>query len=532
MPVGAAVDADPLSEAERAWVDAHGPIRWAIGLEFPPAFIDNGTRGYAVDLIRLMEIRLNIDFEIVRVAGFSNALESMKTGEADLIGPVTTSGGRQGYLDFTEGFVAIELGFWTRSDDLDGHSETELEGQRVAVSQNATSHIWLRENRAGITPVLVDDPQQGVRALASGEVDVLLGGVAPVAYHLREEKVEGVRLLGPPVAHEIASWGIPKGNETLLSIIEKGMSTIPREERAAIFARWTGYDLGPPVAAAPPPIVLSPTHWAVASVSGLLLVGLSIGNIVLRRQVEARTRDLRESEERLRQHADELSRSNEELSQFAYVASHDLREPLRMVTSYLSLLDERYDEVLDKDGREFMDHARDGAVRMQALIDDLLTLARVDTTAEEPRAVDTGEVLQEALFGLQVQLRDEGAEVVWGDLPQVRARKGQLRQLFQNLVSNGVKFHGTKPPKVEVEGTARADGMAVFAVRDNGIGIPVQEQEKVFALFHRLHGRDHNEGTGIGLALCKRIVERHGGRIWVESKEGEGTTVRFTLPVA
>ncbi|MEX2158000.1 MAG: ATP-binding protein [Dehalococcoidia bacterium] len=229
--------------------------------------------------------------------------------------------------------------------------------------------------------------------------------------------------------------------------------------------------------------------------------------------------------------SEQLARSNAELEQFAYVASHDLQEPLRMVASYTQLLARRYEGRLDNDADEFINFAVDGANRMQALINDLLTLSRVGTRGAELEAAHVEDVLETALRNLEVALEQSAAIVTHDALPEVLADTGQLVQLFQNLIGNAMKFHGEEPPRVHI--SARQDGDEwVISVRDNGIGIESQYAERIFVMFQRLHGRGEFPGTGIGLAICKKIVERHGGRIWLESENGRGATFSFTLRAA
>jgi PAS domain S-box-containing protein len=233
----------------------------------------------------------------------------------------------------------------------------------------------------------------------------------------------------------------------------------------------------------------------------------------------------------------ELARSNAELEQFAYVASHDLQEPLRMVASYTQLLAKRYGGQLDERADRYIRYAVDGAQRMQALIDDLLALSRVGTHGRPFGAVDVGAVLDRALATLRGPIAAAGAVVRTGRLPTVLGDAGQLEQLFQNLVGNAVKFAAPgRAPEVWVGATREVGPGPVaewaFAVRDNGIGFDMRHADRVFAMFQRLHTRDEYPGTGIGLAICRKIVERHGGRIWVESEPGLGTTFSFTLQEA
>jgi PAS domain S-box-containing protein len=249
--------------------------------------------------------------------------------------------------------------------------------------------------------------------------------------------------------------------------------------------------------------------------------------------VTAAIRDIterRRSEEHLVKTVWELKRSNDELQQFAYVSSHDLQEPLRMVSSYTQLLAKRYKGRLDSDADEFIAFAVDGCNRMQGLIQDLLAYSRAGTSERELRKVPSENALQKALTNLRIMIKQSGAVVTHDALPTVRADETQLTQVFQNLVGNAIKYRRAEDPRVHVS-AARNDGNEwTFSVGDNGLGIDPQYFERIFILFQRLHGRDEFEGTGIGLAICKKIVERQGGKIWVESQPEKGSTFYFALP--
>jgi PAS domain S-box-containing protein len=254
-------------------------------------------------------------------------------------------------------------------------------------------------------------------------------------------------------------------------------------------------------------------------------IGNQIGQLMARRAAEDATRA---AHDQLEGKARELARSNEELQQFAYVASHDLQEPLRMVSSYTQLLERRYGDKLDGDAKEFMEFIVDGAARMKQLIEDLLAFSRVGTRGREFQEVASEPALAKALANLRAAAQASGATVTHGEMPVVHADGGQLVQLFQNLVGNAMKFRTDAAPRIHVAGETR-DQVWVFTVKDNGIGLDPQYSDRIFMMFQRLHNKTEYPGTGIGLAICKKIVDRHGGRIWVDSRPGDGCTFGFTL---
>ena len=269
----------------------------------------------------------------------------------------------------------------------------------------------------------------------------------------------------------------------------------------------------------------------------------------LEQRIEERTHDLKDAQvaavkmmqdaEEARQSAEkanenlkilmvELKRSNEELEQFAYVASHDLQEPLRMVSSYTQLLERRYKDRLDDDAHDFINYAVDGANRMQRLINDLLSFSRITARGGEFKTTDLNPILGQTLVNLQQRINDTHAIIVNDELPTLAVDAGQITRLFQNLLDNGTKFQVDEAPRIHIT-VKEQDSDWLFCFRDNGIGIDPQYKDRIFVIFQRLHSKTDFPGTGIGLAVCKRIVERHGGKIWVESELGKGTSFYFTI---
>ena len=237
------------------------------------------------------------------------------------------------------------------------------------------------------------------------------------------------------------------------------------------------------------------------------------------------------AQEKLAQQAEDLARSNAELQEFAYVASHDLQEPLRVVSGFAQLLSDRYANELDDTAQEFIGYVVDGAERMKILINDLLEYSRVGTQGRPLEPVESSSVLEQAVSNLRVAIGESGTSVTHGRLPRVMGDFNQLSQLFQNLISNAIKFRGDDSPRIHISGMRVGESWEM-SVRDNGIGIEPQHADRIFGMFKRLHGRGEYPGTGIGLAICSKIVERHTGKIWVESELGKGATFIFTLPDA
>ncbi|MCH7554012.1 MAG: hypothetical protein IIC82_08460 [Chloroflexi bacterium] len=363
---------------------------------------------------------------------------------------------------------------------------------------------------------------------------------------LDEGKDSFGRLLYHQVQEPPGAWGLADGNlnDTVTMNIE--------DELQGGVHRQTVIDL----AGRPLKLLAFPTDdllranetsqpWIVLIIglgSSLLVAGYLLSGNRNTRRLEQMTEKLTLSEMGARKTAgdnrtlatalehynEELRSSNEELQQFAYVASHDLQEPLRMVASYNQLLARRYADKLDQEANDFINYSVDGAKRMQVLLNDLLEFSRVGSKGKDLEPTECGPVLAAVLTDLQIAITDANAEVTHDELPWVMADAVQLRQLFQNLINNAMKFRGDQAPRIHLSATL-GNGEWTFSVRDNGIGIDPKYFDRIFVLFKRLHTREEYPGTGIGLAICRKIVQKHGGKMWVESAPGEGATFFFTL---
>jgi len=306
--------------------------------------------------------------------------------------------------------------------------------------------------------------------------------------------------------------------------------TAPLARLGQAARRVTEGDLETPLAAGGGAREIADVREDVEAMRGLI-VGELEAMTAAQRELREQAQKLERQSGELHEQALELERSNAELEQFAYVASHDLQEPLRKVASFCQALDRRYRGRLDDRADQYLEFAVDGAKRMQALINDLLAFSRVGRSGREHELLDVGELVEQARSGLSQALEEAGATVaVSTDLPTVRGDRALLASVFQNLITNAIKFRGPDPPMVRIDALAR-DGCWEFSATDNGIGIGAEYRERVFVIFQRLHPRDAYPGTGIGLAMCRKIVEYHGGRIWADAAHAGGTRIRFTLPM-
>jgi PAS domain S-box-containing protein len=369
----------------------------------------------------------------------------------------------------------------------------------ISVRRAAEKHLAQMEGR--YRGLLEAAPDAMVVVNQGGEI-VLLNVQAEKQFGYSRDELVGQKvknIIPEGFAERLVADALRSVEDALAQQIGTGIELIARRKNRSEF---------------PIEIMLSPLESAEG-----ILVTAAVRDITARKRAEAN----------LLNKVEELNRSNEELGQFAYIASHDLQEPLRMVASYTQLLARRYKGKLDSDADEFIAFAVDGASRMQRLIQDLLTYSRVGTKGKDLLDISSEQALQQALINLRGTIEEKGALVTHDPLPSVFADEMQLIQLFQNLIGNAIKYQRPGIPKVHVTASRNGGKKWTFSVKDNGLGIDPQYFEKIFGMFQRLHKREEFAGTGIGLAICKKIVERHGGSISVESQPGQGSTFHFAL---
>jgi PAS domain S-box-containing protein len=369
----------------------------------------------------------------------------------------------------------------------------------ISVRKAAETHLAQMEGR--YRGLLEAAPDAMVVVNAQGAI-VLLNVQAEKQFGYPRDELLGQKvtnIIPEGFAERLVADGLRSIEDALAQQIGTGIELIGRRKQGSEF---------------PIELMLSPLDSAEG-----ILVTAAIRDISVRKAAETH----------LAQKLAELNRSNEELGQFAYIASHDLQEPLRMVASYTQLLSRRYKGKLDSNADDFIAFAVDGASRMQRLIQDLLTYSRVGTQGDRLMGISSDEALQRALANLQGVIEDSGALITHDPLPMVLADETQLIQLFQNLVGNAIKYQNSDIPRVHVSAVQNVKKVWNFSVKDNGLGIDPKYFDRIFGMFQRLHKREEFSGTGIGLAICKKIVERHGGRISVQSQPGQGSTFQFAL---
>jgi PAS domain S-box-containing protein len=372
--------------------------------------------------------------------------------------------------------------------------------RNISVRKDAEKHLAQMEGR--YRGLLEAAPDAMVVVNATGEI-VLLNLQAERQFGYRRDELVGQKvknIIPEGFAERLIADDLRTAADALAQQIGTGIELSARRKDGSDF---------------PIEIMLSPLE----STEGILVTA-AIRDITERKK----------SELQLVKTVGELKRSNDELQQFAYVASHDLQEPLRMVASYTQLLAKRYKGRLDSDADEFIAYAVDGSNRMQGLIQDLLAYSRAGTNGNALHEISSEKALKDALANLRATIQESGAVVSHDSLPVITTDDTQLTQVFQNLVGNAIKYRSAEVPRVHVSVTKNGGNEWTFSVQDNGLGIDPQYFERIFVLFQRLHGREEFKGTGIGLTICKKIVERLGGRIWVESQPEKGSTFSFALP--
>ncbi len=530
----AAAPEDPLDEAERAWLEANGPIQVAVTIGAPAAArLEEGElAGYFPDLLRLAALEVGARIEMEVHPNATAAQAALLAGEAHLAGPMAKRPALEGRATPSSPFAWVPTVLLVQegADRIDGLAD--LEGRSVGALDGSPAQAIVGREAPGATVVPLRNVSQGVHGVASGELAGFAGPLAAMGHVMRTSGITGLVPVGENLGiREVSAWAADPGSIPL-AILDAGLARISEDEAGLIHVSTTGFDLSQP--ATPVERVPGWLAWGGGVlIGGLVLVAGWAG--VLRVQVRRRTEALEHHRDHLRDLVEDrteaLERSNEDLQRFASMASHDLREPLRTTSGFLHLLEERLDDDTDPDVGMLVDRARASIRRMDEMVEGLLRFSQVGTQGGPAEPVDLEALAAEVIEDLGARIEDSGGRVDVGALPTVHGDPSQLRQVLANLIGNALKFADPdRSPEVRISAETSGAG-TVVRVRDNGIGLPPEHEPEAFDLFGRLQGSDDYEGSGMGLALCRRIVERHGGRIWVEPTASDvGTTIAFELP--
>ncbi len=520
-----------LSSQDEAYLVRLGPIRMCVDPDWMP-FEKIGPDGQHVGMVSdYMElIRRRIDWPIVLVPSrtWTESLELARHRACDIVSALNENAERSDYLLFTRPYLASPQVLVARHDAPPIGGPASLGDRPLGISRNYAVAQQFVQDHPDLVVVEFDSVSEGLRKVARGEIFAFFGALFLVTDTIRQENLNSLRIAANTDYRSDLRIGVRKDEPRLLSILDRALAEIRTDEHIAIQRQWTTSSLDEP-----PDYTLV---WQLGGVALALILGvvlwnrkLAVLNARLQREAALRSR----TERRLNSTNSELNRSNRELEQFAYAVSHDLQEPLRMVVSYLELLDRRARDELDPEAREYLHFAVDGGKRMSALILGLLEYSRTSTRAVTMQPLTLADPLGEALSNLAMVIDERAAQIhVTPDLPSVIGDGNQLARVFQNILGNAIKYaRPDTPPIVRID-AACENGVCTCAIADNGLGIDPRDFGRIFEIFQRIAPPEETDGIGMGLAVVKRIIERHKGRIWVDSTPGEGSVFRFTLPEA
>ncbi|EME72013.1 signal transduction histidine kinase [Paramagnetospirillum caucaseum] len=516
-----------LSDAETAWLKAHPVIRTQIFNSPPINYWENGPHGIAVDTVEAILGKLGVRLEYEHGPSWSETLDAMRTRNGvDLLLNAKYTPEQEAFLTYSNDHLTQPLLIFSRTDEKGILGLDDLAGKTVAVEQGYGLRETLAKNHPHIKQVLYEDTVSALAAVSSKQADAYIGGLMVAQYHIAQRGFSNIKVAaGTNLGSHTQAFAARKDWPELISILNKGLASLSVDERNAIHRKYASVEFAERIDYT--------LLWRVLVGASLIIAGVFYWNrrlaheITLRKAAECKYHEINKQ---LEGAAHKLAQSNAELEQFAYAASHDMREPLRMISSYLGLLGRRYGACLDQDGHEFLAFAKDGATRLDRMILGLLDYSRIGRTSRPREPVPLTDVLAEAVTNLQVAIEAAQACVnIPTPLPQVLGHREELVRLFQNLIANAVKYCSPERTSAVTITAERDDTRWRISVADNGIGIAPENHDRVFGIFQRLHGVDV-EGAGIGLASCKKIVQHHDGNIWVEGEQGKGCTIVLTLP--
>lgn len=519
-----------LTPAEEAWLDAHGAIRVGVFPNQAPLgfFDENGAQGIPVDFCRVMDVHLGLPISFVEVTSLTDILERFQNGTLDAVGALAPTPERRAVMAFTTPYMQVETGFWVKAGT---RLPEDLAGATVLVTPNSALTKPFQERFPRATLESVPGIREGLLEVQNGTADAFLHAQVAAAYEVREARLYDLTPAGPVLSVAQVAFAVRPGDAMLLAILEKGLANVPPDARLAIFQKWTGLDLSIPPP--PPGLLEQPVTQAVLIGLGVGAVALLAGATAARRH--ARVRDARAEEAARRRELERLREMDGLKTRFINTAAHELNTPLTPIQMQLELLQRSRHGPLNEAQRRSVAILTRNFDRLAGLVHDMLESARIQAgkVQLEPRRTDLNRTVLEAIETYQEAARTAGVVLTAHVAPDlaVPADPRRVNQVLFNLVSNALKFT-PRGGRVVVE-TERGATEAVLWVRDTGRGIAPRDLPRLFQPFVQLGEATPGAGTGLGLYICKGIVEAHGGRIWAESAgPGQGAAFAFTLPLA
>jgi signal transduction histidine kinase len=537
-----------LTAEEKKWLADHPVLTLASEPFFPPiAFRDEqgSYRGIAADYhLGIIAKMLGIKYQVVFFKNWTEVLAAAKSGKVDIVGSAAETTSRREYLLFTKPYIRLPAVIITRPAVKKKITLNDLKGMRVAVAAGYAVQEYIKRNYPEINLDPVLNVEVGLRKVSFGLVDAFVENLGTATYYIEKSGITNLHVAGETGFVYDLSFASRKDWPILNSILQKALECIPPEKRQAILRKW--------VQIHPPPLISSTQLFFIA----ILILGVTIiavgavltWNLTLKRKVRQRTDELNaelaerqrienevrllneELESRVAQRTAELQNANSELQSFSYSVSHDLRAPLRSISGFSNILLEDYTRNLDAKGLDYLNRICRASQRMAQLIDDLLSLSKITRNPLNPTLVNLSDLAHDVVGEIKRTQPDRRVDIIIAPHVMARADPNLMRIALQNLLDNAWKFTGKSPnPKIEF-GSCLLNGTPTFFIRDNGAGFDMTFAETLFFPFKRLHSEDEFEGTGIGLATVRRILQRHGGQIWARGEINKGATFFFTLP--
>lgn len=533
----------PLTEVERAWVQKHPVVYWGADPKWPPfSYFDKQGRmaGIDVEVVKLLGQRTGLNLQLVESSSWPETMRMAISNQIDFVGGIARTEERERLhgLRFTEVFCNFPTVIVTRKETPFLTSLNDVRMKRIALPKDYATTEELEKRYPSAHFVITDNEEQSMLAVAGDDADCTVLNLASASYVEHMRGLTNLKISGFSDLDFFLCMAVRKEEPELRSILEKGLATIDPKDKEEIYERYI------------PTETRSEINWRTwrrrviyAVLAGMVgLTAVLCWNRSLTKEIRRRTATetaLLEAHEKLEKRAGEmellnakLSNANRDLESFSYSVSHDLKSPLRRLRSFAELLEEDIGPRIDGDARQYLSVIQHEIRRMGELIEALLTFARIGRTQVHPTPVKLDEVVREVVKDVEVETK--GREIRWEihPLPETRCDRGLIKQVAANLVDNAVKFtRGREPARIEIGALAgkAEDKETVFYVKDNGAGFEMNDASTLFEAFHRLHRQEEFEGSGIGLASVKRIIQKHGGRVWAEGEPDKGATFYFSL---